>query len=317
MPRPNPVECRHDPDPAARDPAVRDPAWVDRGGTLVPADMSNARAPHAETPSAGWAPNRREVTLGTARLAALAMMGVTGLAAPGLIGPARAAGAVGGVVELFTSQGCSSCPPADALLGEMIESGEAIGLAHHVDYWDYLGWADPLATRAGTQRQYAYARTFDRRGVYTPQAVVNGREHHVGSRATAIREALAAHRARKLAPSLDVAIQTSGAGGRVSIGPPVAPAGTATPTEAVVTVLHYLEAHRQAIARGENRGREITYHHPVTAFETLGPWTGGAMELDFGLPALSVPGGTAVLVQERSNGAPGAILGAAALPRTG
>ena len=82
-----------------------------------------------------------------------------------------------GVVELFTSQGCSSCPPADEIFGELARKGDVIALAYHVDYWDYLGWQDTLATQDNTARQYDYAKTFGARSVYTPQAVINGRTH--------------------------------------------------------------------------------------------------------------------------------------------
>ena len=79
-----------------------------------------------------------------------------------------------GVVELFTSQGCSSCPPADAILEDLVKKGEVVALAYHVDYWDYLGWQDTLATPDNTARQYDYAKAFGVRSVYTPQAVING-----------------------------------------------------------------------------------------------------------------------------------------------
>ncbi|MEP4151235.1 MAG: DUF1223 domain-containing protein, partial [Lentilitoribacter sp.] len=92
-----------------------------------------------------------------------------------------------GVVELFTSQGCSSCPPADKALGKLIEEGKVLALSYHVDYWNYLGWEDTLATKEATDRQYAYAKTLKRRGVYTPQVIVNGRDHLVGSNYNGIK----------------------------------------------------------------------------------------------------------------------------------
>jgi len=82
-----------------------------------------------------------------------------------------------GVVELFTSQGCSSCPPADATLGQLVAQGDVVALSYHVDYWNYLGWADTLSSKENTARQYGYAKTMGRSGVYTPQAVINGRDH--------------------------------------------------------------------------------------------------------------------------------------------
>ena len=97
-----------------------------------------------------------------------------------------------GVVELFTSQGCSSCPPADAVLAELAEAGDVVALGYHVDYWDYLGWKDTLGSPENTARQYEYGKSFGDRSVYTPQAVINGRTHVNGAK----REAVA-RRARR------------------------------------------------------------------------------------------------------------------------
>src|ERR1700736_1842766 len=90
------------------------------------------------------------------------------------------------VVELFTSQGCSSCPPADALLAELAQRPDVIALGFHIDYWDDLGWKDPLSSPAATARQRDYARQFGRRQVYTPQLVVDGAEEAVGSDRAAV-----------------------------------------------------------------------------------------------------------------------------------
>ncbi|MCX7303033.1 MAG: DUF1223 domain-containing protein [Hyphomicrobiales bacterium] len=92
-----------------------------------------------------------------------------------------------GVVELFTSQGCNSCPPADKVLAELAEKGEVVALGYHVDYWDYLGWKDTLATPENTERQHLYGKAFQERSVYTPQAVINGRLHVNGARREAVR----------------------------------------------------------------------------------------------------------------------------------
>jgi hypothetical protein len=111
------------------------------------------------------------------------------IAAMALAGPLRAtaeAGDLTGVVELFTSQGCSSCPPADAELAKMADKGDVLALSYHVDYWNYLGWADTLASKASTERQYGYARTLKRKNVYTPQAVINGRDHANGADPAAV-----------------------------------------------------------------------------------------------------------------------------------
>src|SRR5690606_29247620 len=95
-----------------------------------------------------------------------------------------------GVVELFTSQGCSSCPPADEALVELAARGDVIALSFHVDYWDYLGWRDTLASPANTQRQQGYARAFGAQSVYTPQAVINGRTHTSGAKKAEIEQTL-------------------------------------------------------------------------------------------------------------------------------
>ena len=244
-------------------------------------------------------PNRRSVLHG-----ALA----TALAAPAALWGLRGARAAGpsGVVEMFTSQGCSSCPPADKVLAELIESGEAIGLSHHVDYWDYLGWKDTLASPEATKRQYAYARAFGRRGVYTPQAVVNGRTHHVGSRGREVRARLEGDAAAGIAPDRLVTLTREAA--RVGI----VVEGEAA--EADLVLVRFDRRHEQVIERGENRGRTITYHHPVREVRALGPWDGttGAVMVD--LPPNGRAGGVAALLQSRAaGGAPGPILGAGSL----
>lgn len=96
-----------------------------------------------------------------------------------------------GVVELFTSQGCNSCPPADAFFNELVEQGKVVALAYHVDYWDYLGWQDTLARPENTERQYGYMKALGSRAVYTPQVVVNGRTHVNGTNRAGIADDLA------------------------------------------------------------------------------------------------------------------------------
>lgn len=265
---------------------------------------SSATSHPTGAPSNPSRATRRHVLLAGAGLATATVLG-----APAIIRPARASTPVKGVVEMFTSQGCSSCPPADELLAELIASGEAVGLALHVDYWDYLGWKDPLASRANTRRQYAYAQAFQRRGVYTPQAVVNGRDHYVGSRERDVRLALDKELANGLAPALDVAIEERSGEARVAVN-----AGDAPARSASVVAMRYRIEHTEAIERGENRGRTITYHHPVLDFDTIGEWNGSAVEFAVPVGTPDVPGGLAVLVQDRlASGAPGPVLGAAAV----
>src|SRR5690606_9181351 len=95
-----------------------------------------------------------------------------------------------GVVELFTSQGCNSCPPADEFFAELAANPDLVALAYHVDYWDYLGWRDTLSRKENTERQFDYMRAFNNRSVYTPQAVINGRAHVNGASRGAVDGAL-------------------------------------------------------------------------------------------------------------------------------
>ncbi|PWV98288.1 hypothetical protein DFR52_105270 [Hoeflea marina] len=240
----------------------------------------------------------------------LKMIAVVALSLPALAAapmPGMARDLVG-VVELFTSQGCSSCPPADATLSRLIDEGKVLALSYHVDYWNYLGWKDTLSSPASTERQYGYARTLNRSSVYTPQAVINGRDHVNGADDAAIRAALAAMTARHQGPSVDVSIVTDPQGVRVHIG--------AGQGKANVVAVYFDEKTKVAIDRGENRGKTITYRHSVQATETIGMWSGGEVTLKLPESVLAAhPGrGCAILLQQVSrDGAPGAILGAAVI----
>ena len=181
------------------------------------------------------------------------------------------------VVELFTSQGCSSCPPADAFLAELAQRPGIVALAFHVDYWDYLGWQDSFANPAFSKRQRAYAKAFGERMVYTPQMVVGGRVGLVGSHVEAIEAAIAEARDRPAAAR--VHIVPDGDGLRVSVEPGAGPAATAN-------VGYVLLAHPQTveITRGENRGHRITYHNVVRGWMMLGRWQGGQVSWPVAMP---------------------------------
>lgn len=235
------------------------------------------------------------------------VLGAAGLvAAPAFIPRVQASEQLLGVVEMFTSQGCSSCPPADAVLAALIEEGKVIGLSHHVDYWDYLGWRDTLGSKEATKRQYAYASAFGRRGVYTPQAVVNGRTHLVGSRGAEIATRLQEDRRAGQAPLLPVTVERRGKTARVGIEGAPGP-------DIDIVAMFYLDTYTERIESGENHGRTITYHHPVREIRRIGPWTGQAPT--FELTPGGQPGGVAVLAQQRLDGGlPGPVLGAGVLP---
>lgn len=213
-----------------------------------------------------------------------------------------------GVVELFTSQGCSSCPPADAYLADLARQGDVVALAYHVDYWDYLGWKDNLGSPENTRRQRDYAKTFG--SVYTPQAVINGQRHATGSRRGAIGAMLETMADTVDGLTVDVAISESGERVIIDTG---AAAGIAP--DAHVILVYFQPKQTVAIARGENRGRTIDYYNAVTAFQTIGMWHGKAERFELPISEVANKGGAcAVLLQAFDDrGRPGAILGAATM----
>lgn len=188
-----------------------------------------------------------------------------------LIGVPMAAEAEGSpiVVELYTSQGCSSCPPADALLEEMARNPQILALALHVDYWDYLGWHDSLASPAFTQRQKDYAHAASERTIYTPQAIVNGAVRMVGSDAQALMAAVMHEMSR---PAL-AEVTLSRAGGGIVIG-----ARALGPFDGPVDVIlvRFLPLATVSILHGENAGRSISYVNTVTSLSRVGSWNGEA-----------------------------------------
>jgi hypothetical protein len=208
------------------------------------------------------------------------------------------------VVELFTSQGCSSCPPADELLAKLARDPDIIALSLPVDYWDRLGWKDTLARHEFTERQTAYADVRGDGQVYTPQAVVNGREHAVGSERSSIESAAAA-----TAAGLEVAlnIERGSEGIVISVGD----GQDKTRAQGDVVLLPYVSAREVAIGRGENARRKVTYTNVVGEIHVVAGWTGAAMKQSVPAAALKGYDGVAVLLQQGSTAKPGAILGAA------
>lgn len=195
------------------------------------------------------------------------------------------------VVELFTSQGCSSCPPADRILGHLADRKDVIALGFHVNYWDRLGWPDPFATEAGTERQYAYSPVLGRRNVYTPQMVIDGRYDVVGFDAERIKVAIAqadALAAARLAVGLEWREP-----GRLAYS---LPAGEG---RARVQLVRFARQLDQDIERGENAGRHLSYSNVVREIVEIGRWDGAAMagevEVNTGQDEA---GGVALLVQD-------------------
>jgi hypothetical protein len=205
------------------------------------------------------------------------------------------------VVELFTSQGCSSCPPADALLGQLAKRKDLIVLTLPVDYWDYLGWKDTLASPENSARQRAYAKSRGDHAVYTPQMVVNGLKHVVGSNRTGIESVLM--QTKGLLNGHHVTLRTSISEDTLVIEVGAAPK-TAPGETGVVWLLPIKSSVKVTIERGENTGREITYTNVVRDLMAVGKWTGEPVTLK--LPAYKLlrddADGCAVLLQESMTG---------------
>lgn len=175
------------------------------------------------------------------------------------------------LVELFTSQGCSSCPPADELLAELATRDDVLPLALHVDYWDYIGWADSFARPEHTKRQKAYAHVAGARSIYTPQMVVGGVDHVVGFKPMKVVDYMEANRA-KLA---DVAITVRVADGVLTVECKTGE-GDTLPKKILVDLVRYEPSHEVEIRHGENAGRTFTYANIVRDWQRLAKWDGVA-----------------------------------------
>jgi hypothetical protein len=202
------------------------------------------------------------------------------------------------VLELFTSQGCSSCPPADALVGRLSADPSVLALSLHVTYWDDLGWKDTFSSVAATDRQYAYARSLGERTVFTPQLVVNGAQSVVGSQAGAVQRAVeTSSHAATFPVQLDLSKQPDGHFTLNLAGPKVG---------ADVWELRYVRRAMTQIRNGENGGRTLETYNNVTQLRRLGAFAPGTLDLP---PLKSPDDGIAVLVQAPRAGR---VLGAAA-----
>lgn len=242
------------------------------------------------------------------RATTIAAMGLAAAMATGVSAPATAGEVKShptAVVELFTSQGCSSCPPADALLMEIGGRPDVVALAYHIDYWDYIGWEDTFGSPRYSDFQRAYAQSFGEPRVYTPQLVVNGRTHVVGSRRGEVGRALAS-------TVLELPVGVAVDGGFLSIEIDA----RASLAEASVWLVTFRQLAEVAVERGENRNRLLAYSHIVTSRQVLGMWepkSGARMRLPLEDILVDGSDGIAVLVQLERNGIPGAIVGAASI----
>jgi len=203
------------------------------------------------------------------------------------------------VAELFTSLGCSSCPPADALAGRLSTNSAVLVLSYHVTYWDGPEFADPFASRAATERQYAYQRTLGERTVFTPQLVINGAQSLVGSQDVAIQHAIAAAATPTTAfpVQTDLSKQPDGSFSLSLSGPEI---------KADIWELRYVRHSTTRIRGGENSGHTLDTYNNVTHIRRLGSFKAGTLTLP---PLKSPEDGVAIVIQ--SHGA-GKVLGAAA-----
>ena len=205
------------------------------------------------------------------------------------------------LVELYTSQGCSSCPPADALLSDLAGHEGVIALALHVDYWDYIGWKDSFADPAYTRRQKAYAHAAGHRTVYTPQMIVGGTDHIIGAKAMELMKQIERHRQSASAVALSLKAQ----------GSTVALTAKATQDlgELSVQLVRYSPSEQVKIKRGENAGRTLTYSNIVRSWDEVARWDGRA-PLNLTLKTKGdLPG--VVVIQKRG---PGQVVATARLP---
>jgi len=236
-----------------------------------------------------WAPTVGALMLGM----------VAALPWPSVAGPV--------VVELYTSQGCNTCPPADAYLGELAARDDVIALSVHVNYWDYLGWQDSYATEAGTERQRSYSRTFRQRYVYTPQMVIHGMAQSVGHDRSGIELAIDGA-SMKADADLALTVEHSSPGVATVRIP-------ASDIERPADVLMFVvdRSHTVAVAAGENSGKSLTYYNVVRSIDRIGSYDGTAGEHEVALGADSMAGHDLCVVVVQEPG-PGAVLGAVALP---
>ena len=216
------------------------------------------------------------------------------------------------VVELFTAQGCSSCPPADAMLADMAERNDLLALSFHVDYWDYLGWIDTLARPEFTRRQQTYAHAFREHGLYTPQVIVGGTDTMIAPRPADLDALIEAHRTAP--PALALTLEREGTRSILTLTPRRALSGRVE-----VGMVRYLPRRMVRIEAGENRGRHIEYRNIVLRMDRLADWDGrrvlrlsvsqGDKGLVPGTPTEALPEDTrhAIIVQEAG---PGPILAA-------
>lgn len=216
-----------------------------------------------------------------------------------MVSPAVADGPT--VVELYTSQGCSSCPPADEILHDLAGQSDVIALALHVDYWDYIGWADIFADPAHTRRQQSYARVAGASSIYTPQMVIGGADHVIGTKPMDVANLIRTHSASQTGTR--ISLQRSGNQLQIS-----GQTARALRNGTVVQVIRYSPEETVDVRRGENAGRSLTYSNIVTHWSAVGEWSGsGDLNMN-----VTISGNSPVVVIVQEPG-PGAVMASAIL----
>lgn len=222
-----------------------------------------------------------------------------GLAALGFMifgGPVAAETKSPVVVELYTSQGCSSCPPAKAFLGELATRPDVVALEFHVDYWDYIGWKDPFASPEYVKRQRSYSANMGERYVYTPQMVIQGQTHEVESKRYLVEKKIALIR-DNADSGPDITLKKVGDSVQVNVG------GEQGAGAYDIFFVTFDAKHTTKILRGENRGETLINTNVVRAFDRVGRWSGDPVELTVSLAGKKGDGGCAVIVQKVNQGA--------------
>ena len=233
----------------------------------------------------GFSLTRRHALLGTAG----ALAGSALLSAGSEAKPATADGPW--AIELFTSQGCSSCPPADKALGRLAQRADIVALSFHVNYWDYIGWKDPFASTDATERQRAYARVLKQRYVYTPEMVFDGLAHEAGTRSGEVDEMIDRMHARR-GPRATPQLKRAADGGlsirldALAIGRP-----------AEITLAVYDRHHSTKVPRGENTGSTLDNFNVVRRLEMVASWDGQEATFTVAADRFGPQQGVAVLVQ--------------------
>lgn len=216
------------------------------------------------------------------------------------------------VLELFTSQGCSSCPPADRLLATFADKPHVLALSYHVDYWDYIGWRDTFGSGHNGERQRSYARAFANKMIYTPQLVINGLYDIVGSHAEKIGHLMAKTKLPGSATPPQVTIRRAGDSLHISASGVTIEPGQRRP---MLLLVNFADSARVKVDRGENRGETLVTTHPVRGWQLMGMVGEDGINIDMPVSSVTPDGeetyGCAAILQAvRPDGSPGAILAA-------